>query len=160
MRNDNETPGALVARVIHAALHRTGKITIRLADLPDEEDGRCDFADGTIYIARELDPAALRTTVAHEFVHLARGPVQRPGTAAEEILVEQVAAEALVPAARDLASLKDEWTNADIEILAKACGVDTAIMRQLIDPPTVPLILPLPRDTGDTSRAARRRRST
>lgn len=64
--------------------------------------GLSDFETRTISLRRGLSQAELRSTLAHELLHLERGPVMGPSDAGpgllEESLVEQTAALRLIPA--------------------------------------------------------------
>lgn len=147
-----------LACLFHAALHRTGQITIRLAYLPAEDAGRCNYADGTIYVSADLGPAEMRSTVVHELVHLSRGPVHGRHSHIEEVIVEQAAAEALIPQAAELATIEHRWTNDEIGRLAASYGVDEALMHEVFDPQTMPL-MPIAREVleAEIQQASRHR---
>lgn len=82
----------------------------------------------TILLCRRLDQAARRSTLAHELIHLERGPVPADprGRAREERAVSAEAARRLIP----LDALADalRWTR-DEHQLAEALWVDRPTLR-------------------------------
>src|SRR4051812_23963113 len=65
-------------------------------DLPPRRRGEVDFRTHTITLQRRLDPTAQRCTLAHELVHLERGPVVMWHAPREERAVAAIAARRLV----------------------------------------------------------------
>lgn len=138
--------------LLRTALGRTHDgVTLRLADLPAGQMGDLDFVTGTITLGANLDDDELRTTLHHELMHLARGPVAPEDHGAEEAAVCRLTAADLLPANEILVDADHVWTPADISRTADHYGVDEDIVLDLIDPPTVRLYI------GNV-RAARRQR--
>jgi hypothetical protein len=107
-------------------------------DLPARLRGQVDFATQTITLHRRLDPTEQRCTLAHELVHLERGPVMMLHAPREERAVAEIAARRLV----------------DIDDLAEAlrwCGDEHALADELcVDARTVRVRL---RSLTDAERA-------
>jgi hypothetical protein len=66
------------------------------AELPPRRRGEVDFRTQTITLHRMLDPTTQRCTLAHELVHLERGPVMLFAAPREERTVAAIAARRLV----------------------------------------------------------------
>lgn len=96
-------------------------IHIRLGDdLPPDELGCVDFLTNTITIAKTATLREFRSTLAHEFVHLLRGPALVGQEDAEEELVEAEAARLMVPASHIPYP-------ADVQMVAELLVVDDAL---------------------------------
>jgi hypothetical protein len=95
-------------------------------DLPPRRRGEIDFGTQTITLQRRLDPTTQRCTLAHELVHLERGPVVMAHAPREERLVAAIAARRLVP----IDALADalRWTQ-DERGLADELSVDVRTVR-------------------------------
>lgn len=105
----------------HVGKHYPHVVVDTRTELPGRLWG---FTDGaTIWLCRLLDQAARRSTLAHEVVHLERGPVPADarGQAREERTVSAIAARRLIT----LDALADalRWTR-DEHQLAEALWVD------------------------------------
>jgi uncharacterized protein DUF955 len=109
-----------------SALSELDDVRLVIADLPRHRRGQIEFATRTITLHRSLDPAERRCTLAHELVHLERGPVLVRQTRREEQVVAAIAARRLVPLAALTAGLR--WTH-DPAQLADDLGVDERTVR-------------------------------
>ncbi|HJP80576.1 MAG TPA: hypothetical protein VJ914_40265 [Pseudonocardiaceae bacterium] len=110
--------------LLHA---RPAGIRIRLddGDLAADELGAVDFPTGTITISRSATLREFRSTLAHELLHLRRGPAFAGYEAAEEAVVEAMAARLLVPLSQII------WP-ADARVVAEDLVVDEALARLAI----------------------------
>jgi hypothetical protein len=95
-------------------------------DLPPRRRGEVDFTTQTITLHRRLDPTAQRCTLAHELVHLERGPVMMCHAPREERTVAAIAARRLV-SIHDLAEAM-RWSQ-DERALADELSVDVRTVR-------------------------------
>jgi IrrE N-terminal-like domain len=95
-------------------------------DLPPRRRGEVDFGTQTITLHRRLDPTAQRCTLAHELVHLERGPVIMWHAPREERTVAAIAARRLV-GIDDLAEAM-RWSQ-DERSLAEELSVDVRTVR-------------------------------
>jgi IrrE N-terminal-like domain len=95
-------------------------------DLPPRHRGRVNFGTQTITIERELDPTTQRCTLAHELVHLERGPVVVWCAPREERAVAAIAARRLVSLGALAEALR--WTQ-DERLLAEELAVDVRTVR-------------------------------
>lgn len=127
-------------------IQRDGEITIREADLGGLL-GATVFASTptAVVLAPELTPDEWRSTLAHELMHVLRGPVPRHLAAAEEEAVQHATAAMLVPGASALAQLDHAWSTKEIQQLAARHLVDQDTMETALNPPTIPIRIPLPR---------------
>lgn len=107
--------------------------------------GLTTYRDNTVDLASDLTAAEWRSTLAHELVHLARGPVPRALAAVEEVAVQRVTAELLIPPAAALAQLDRSWSDQEIQTLAARYAVDRDIIETVLDPPALPFPPPPPR---------------
>lgn len=74
-----------------------GDWTLYWRDLGDEDLlGRTDFDSRTVTLAKGMTQAQRRSTIAHETVHIERGPVPAWLQSREEVQVDQVAARRLI----------------------------------------------------------------
>lgn len=100
--------------------------------LPSGVHGLTDWLTGTVSIELGLTQAERRCTLAHELVHIERGPVPAdPWLAArEESQVERVMARRLI----DIHDLGEAlaWSRHDVEV-ADELWVDTATLRARIN---------------------------
>ena len=71
-------------------------ITVHFVDLPRRQRGFCDHDTMSIWIANGLRQRERNKVLAHELLHLDRGPVYRCWEAAEERAVEEATARALI----------------------------------------------------------------
>jgi len=103
-----------------------------MADLPAHVQGRTDFPTGRVLVSRSLDQAGRRSTIAHELVHLERGPVSSTPRLRklEERAVEETAARRLVDLPRLISALR--WSRWPDEI-AEECWVDLPTLRARIE---------------------------
>jgi hypothetical protein len=110
----------------HVGQHYPGVVVETRAELPGRLWGLTDGA--TIWLCRLLDQAARRSTLAHEIVHLERGPVPADarGRAREERAVSAEAARRLIT----IDALADglAWTR-DPDQLAEALWVDVPTLK-------------------------------
>jgi hypothetical protein len=95
-------------------------------DLPPRRRGEVDFGTQTITLQRCLDPTAQRCTLAHELVHLERGPVITWHAPREERAVAAIAARRLV-GIEELAEAM-RWSQ-DERSLAEELSVDVRTVR-------------------------------
>jgi Zn-dependent peptidase ImmA (M78 family) len=79
------------------ALGQLDQVRLERADLPSGQRGRIHFSSCTITLGRQLLDVEQRCTLAHELVHLERGPVIRRLVRREERAVSAIAARRLVP---------------------------------------------------------------
>jgi predicted transcriptional regulator len=105
-------------------------VRLVVADLPGTLRGQIDFVTRTITLHRRLEPVEQKCTLAHELVHLERGPVLVRQTSREERLVAAIAAARLVPIA-DLADAL-RWSD-DVGVLADELSVDVRTIRVRLD---------------------------
>lgn len=103
--------------------------------------GITDFVTGTVTLTHGLSVAEARCTLAHELIHLERGPVGRDATAAEEIAVEEIAAGRLVPPA----------TRAEVATWCATLGMDAVCEALEVDEPLLEVALNLTRPTAPTA---------
>lgn len=103
------------------ALASYGNVDVVDAELPPTRRGLIEFATGRITLRPELLDVEKRCTLAHELVHLERGPVLVRQTRREERVVASIAATRLVP----LTDLREalRWTT-DRHELAEELHVD------------------------------------
>lgn len=101
---------------------------LEMADLPEHVQGRTDFPAGLVQVSRRLDQAGRRSTIAHELVHLERGPVSSDPRLRriEERDVEAEAARRLVDVQHLVSAL--QWSQWPGEV-AEECWVDVATLR-------------------------------
>jgi hypothetical protein len=123
---------------LRQVLDRNGEITIRHAHLDAGLMGLTTYRDNTVDLAPDLDAAEWRATLAHELVHLTRGPVPRALAAVEEIAVQRETAALLVPAGPALAQLDRAWSDQEIQELAARYAVDRDTIETVLDPPPLP----------------------
>ena len=109
-----------------AALSQLDDVRLVIADLPRYRRGQIEFATRTITLHRSLDPTERRCTLAHELVHLERGPTLVRLTPREERVVSAIAARRLIPVEALAACLR--WTD-DSAVLADELGVDERTVR-------------------------------
>lgn len=109
-----------------AALDHVGPVTLVDADLPPGRRGEITFSTRVIALSRELLEVERTCTLAHELVHLERGPVMRRHTAREERTVAAIAARRLVSLDRLARTLA--WST-DCHELADELGVDARTVR-------------------------------
>lgn len=103
-------------------LDRLHSITIKRGDTAPDELGSVEFDARLITISRTATAGEFRATLAHEMVHLLRGPTYVDEEEAEERIVDEETARMLVPADALPAIL--EATN-PVELAARF-GVDVA----------------------------------
>jgi hypothetical protein len=101
---------------------------LEMADLPEHVQGRTDFPAGLVQVSRRLDQAGRRSTIAHELVHLERGPVSSDPRLRriEERDVEAEAARRLVDVQHLVSAV--QWSQWPGEV-AEECWVDVATLR-------------------------------
>ncbi|MBW0090518.1 ImmA/IrrE family metallo-endopeptidase [Pseudonocardia oceani] len=104
--------------------------------------GATVFGESLVAIAPDLTPNEWRSTLAHELVHLARGPVSTERAAVEEHQVQKETARMLVPAGPALAQLDRQWTEQEIQDLAARFAVDRDTVETAL---RAPIFMPLPR---------------
>lgn len=85
------------AAAVMLDLLRDAAITVRLGDLGSNVLGEVEFASRLITINRAVTPGQFRATLAHELVHLRRGPCYEGREDHEEELVTMETATLLVP---------------------------------------------------------------
>lgn len=119
---------------LREALDRHGEVVVRQADLPGLL-GAAEYP-AVVYLAVGLTTAQLRGTLAHELVHLRRGPVPPARAGDEEVAVRREAALILVPGAPVPADLGAGWTEQDIAELAARYEVDPDVAQAAVSAPT------------------------
>lgn len=126
---------------LREALAQHGELTLRHEDLGDLM-GATHFPSRTVAMSCHLDPVEWRSTLAHELIHLVRGPVPHTHAAVEEALVRRHAAADLVPVA-ELRGLARPLDDHEVQIvaarLAERAGVDYGTARDAAHPPTIPI---------------------
>jgi hypothetical protein len=95
-------------------------------DLPPRRRGQVDFGTQTITLQACLDPTTQRCTLAHELVHLERGPVLMWCAPREERAVAAIAARRLVSIEALAEAMR--WSQ-DERTLADELGVDVRTVR-------------------------------
>ena len=108
------------------ALADFDRASVVFDDLPPRQRGEVDFGTRTITLARRLDPTTQRCTLAHELVHLERGPVVMCHAPREERTVAAIAARRLVPIEALAEALR--WSP-DERTLAEELCVDVRTVR-------------------------------
>lgn len=124
----------LLTQLMRLLEQRPSGISIRLGDdLAPDELGCVDFMTNTITITATATLREFRSTLAHEFVHLLRGPALVGQEDAEEALVEAEAARLMVPATH-ISYPADVRTVADLLVVDDALaelGLQQAYERAL-----------------------------
>ena len=95
-------------------------------DLPPRRRGEVDFGTQTITLERRLDPTTQRCTLAHELVHLERGPVIMWCVPREERAVAAIAARRLVSIEALAEAMR--WSQ-DERAVAEELSVDVRTVR-------------------------------
>jgi Zn-dependent peptidase ImmA (M78 family) len=108
------------------ALNEIDGVHLVVADLPGRRRGEIDFETRTITLHPRLRPVERRCTLAHELVHLERGPVLIRQTNREERIVSAIAARRLVSVGVLAAAL--QWSD-DPRVIADELGVDERTIR-------------------------------
>lgn len=108
------------------ALSEIEGVHLVVADLPGHRRGEINFETRTITLHPRLDPIERRCTLAHELVHLERGPVLIRQTDREERIVSAIAAQRLVSVEVLAAAL--QWSD-DPRVIADELGVDERTIR-------------------------------
>ena len=108
------------------ALAEFDHVRVVFDDLPPRRRGEIDFGTETITLQRRLDPTAQRCTLAHELVHLERGPVVMCHAPREERAVAAIAARRLVPIEALAEALR--WSQ-DERAVADELSVDVRTVR-------------------------------
>jgi len=108
------------------ALDDFDAVTVVETDLPAGRRGQIQFSTRVISLARGLAETERACTLAHELVHLERGPVMRRQTAREERVVAAIAARRMLPLERLIDA--GRWTS-DVVELAEELGVDVRTVR-------------------------------
>lgn len=132
--------------ILREVLTRHGAVTIREVDI-DELMGVTVFDSHTIALSPDLSPCEWRSTLAHELMHLLRGPVPHRLAATEEAAVRHETATRLFPDGQALAELGREWSDEELQSLAARYGVDRGIIDDVVlGAPTLPFPkIPAPR---------------
>lgn len=78
------------------ALRALGDWTLHWRDLGEDRLGVTDFDERTVTLTTGMTQAQRRSTIAHETVHIERGPVPAWLQSREEVQVDQVAARRLI----------------------------------------------------------------
>ena len=108
------------------ALDSVGRVTLLESDLRAGRRGQITFSTRVIELSRDLLEVERTCTLAHELVHLERGPVISRHTAREERIVASIAARRLI----DLERLADALTwSTDCTELADELGVDVRTVK-------------------------------
>lgn len=89
--------------------------------------GVTNFRDQTISIRRGLDWAQRRCTVAHELLHIERGPVPMTLATSEEEKVRRATAREMLPDIRAVGEAL-AWATCEVEA-ADELGVDVPVLR-------------------------------
>ena len=105
---------------------------LHYADLPGGEWGLTEFAPRVITLTHGLSAAEARSTLAHELVHLERGPLParapRRVREVEETVCDTIAALRLIPAAR-LVTLGEQIERHGELAVAAALEVDEFLVQ-------------------------------
>lgn len=128
--------GGCIERLLHQAHQARGRVILEVAELRPGRLGETVFATNTIRLSPTLDYVRFRSTLAHELIHLIRGPVRMSQVAAEEAEVRRLTALELVPDAPYLA--RGVVLDADVRAVVERAGVDE-------DTAVAALDLPAPR---------------
>lgn len=105
------------------ALRSMPDVTLVYGDPGPGVLGSVDYATRTITLSADLLQAEARTTLAHELIHLERGPAPPGSEEREEAVVERETARRLIPLAALVSAIG--WTDDSYE-LARELGVDQA----------------------------------
>lgn len=134
---------------LREALHRKGTLVLRLSDF-EGLLGATDFTgdDPRVYLGGAQTAAGWRSTLAHELLHVLRGPVPEFMERTEEMVVRHQAAAMLIPEGPAMAWMDRPWSRDDIQAVAARYAVDFETAADALNPPTIPLpaVIPLPRD--------------
>lgn len=122
--------GALIVTAVNpwAMLRASPDVTLHVGPLPDGQAGETCYDTWTVTIAPGLKQRERNDALAHELIHLERGPAPPAYAAADERAVEEEAARRLIPLAALLDALR--WTR-DLHQLAVElhCTVETVRVR-------------------------------
>jgi hypothetical protein len=108
------------------ALTDFDRARVVFGDLPPRRRGEVDFGTQTITLERRLDPTTQRCTLAHELVHLERGPVIMWCAPREERAVAAIAARRLVSIEALAEAMR--WSQ-DERAVAEELSVDVRTVR-------------------------------
>lgn len=103
-------------------------VYVRFAELEDDEVGEVNFNARTITLQRGISAHEARSTLAHELVHLERGPAPLGETPSEEAVVDLVAASRLLPVA-ELEGLAGRVKKEGIDAVALSLEADEGVVR-------------------------------
>jgi len=103
--------------------------TLRWAHLPAGTMGLTCHRTRTVTLAEGMDQAERRCTIAHETLHILRGPAAHNahGHLREELTIDRRVSRLLIPSARDLVDAMS-WARADTETAAAELWVDPFIL--------------------------------
>lgn len=122
-------PHFALAAAMLELLRCTPDITIRLHDLRRDLVGEVEFSSRIISISPTVTVPVFRSTLAHELIHLRRGPALLGHEDHEERVVDEETASLLVPPT----VLPPVLDTADAHRIARELGVDLATARLGID---------------------------
>jgi hypothetical protein len=108
------------------ALRDFPAVVVVETDLPPGRRGQVQFSTRVISLARGLAEVERTCTLAHELVHLERGPVMHRQTVREERTVAAIAARRLVPL--EVLAEAFRWSS-DVHEVADELGVDARTVR-------------------------------
>jgi hypothetical protein len=128
-----------LVQTLRDALLKHGEITLRSSDLDPDTLGVTSFVDRAIHLDPAQGPDQWRSTLAHELLHLLRGPVDPDPVRvrAEEDAIEQLVANLFMPEAAALA--RRQWSPPERADLARYYEVDPDTVAAALNPPTVPM---------------------
>jgi hypothetical protein len=101
--------------------------TLEWGDLPDGTMGLTCHRSKTVTLARGMDQAERRCTIAHETEHAVRGPVAPHRELQEELLVDRRVSRLLLPSMRDVVDAM-VWAHGHLEPAAAELWVDPFLL--------------------------------
>jgi hypothetical protein len=130
---------------LRRVIARRGHVTLREGDLGGGLAGFSQHEDVTAAVDYRLPEPEWIATAVHECEHLLEGPVPPEGVAAEEVRARAATAEHLFPLGEALATLPRAYTVDELAEFAARYNAPVDVVRDSIDPPTMPMLLPLQR---------------
>lgn len=102
---------------------------LKFAALPTGTMGKTCFLSKTVTLAKGMDQAERRCTIAHETLHIVRGEeaLRTNGHLREELIIDRRVSRLLIPTAEDLADAL-AWARGDLEAAAHELWVDPFVL--------------------------------
>lgn len=97
------------------------------AALPSGTWGQTCFASKTVTLTLGMNQAERRCTIAHETLHILRGPVAPHRELQEELLIDRTASRLLLPSMREVVDALT-WARGDYETASEELWVDPLML--------------------------------